>query len=657
MEERNSLSLKPPKDIKAYNIVDSNDYLELTSGDEYKLEYTDNPTYWRIQVFVTSELEKAEEIKEDLFSSGYENTYIARKGELYKVQLGNFQKEEKVSAVEEKLEEEDWDTWVISFSDDLGRAIAVYKEEELLFTAPGFRIQGDILLEDNYYPGEFEISISGEKLSIYNKVQLRDLLYGLMASFDEIDGGRYPSILKARAIAVRSYIFSVLFEGKKSYIYFPGYQGTKEVNNYIRDAVNSTDGIVLKEGELPAVSSDGYSVLLGSSDDRHEMDYVYELARIFALEEKGLNYREILSELYPEFEQVDLKENIESEQRVEARVFYGLRYREFRELTWWGPRVISILDLDLSKAHFTVDTVLAGNKITGLEAVGDMVRRNNALGGINGTFYQANGRPLGLVIKNGEILSEPVYERTAFGINSIGEILIDRIGWQGELFYKENKSLVLNGVNRSPSNDQAVLLNKAYGEKAPALSDNTLELIVENNRLVKVVKGWEESGRRSTLPENGFIIQIRGEKVDIAVDFEPGEEIQIQNSFSNEKWNQFDIVTAMGAGPNLITDGKIDITGTEEQFQSDILYGRAPRSALGITENNHLLLFTVDGRQQNLSIGMTLTELAEFMLKFDVHDGMNLDGGDSARMAVRGYTMNNPRFNRNTGSGIIIYRE
>jgi exopolysaccharide biosynthesis protein len=50
----------------------------------------------------------------------------------------------------------------------------------------------------------------------------------------------------------------------------------------------------------------------------------------------------------------------------------------------------------------------------------------------------------------------------------------------------------------------------------------------------------------------------------------------------------------------------------------------------------------VDGRQLDVSIGMTLPELAEFMLKLGCKEALNLDGGGSATLWAFGAVRNSP---------------
>ena len=45
---------------------------------------------------------------------------------------------------------------------------------------------------------------------------------------------------------------------------------------------------------------------------------------------------------------------------------------------------------------------------------------------------------------------------------------------------------------------------------------------------------------------------------------------------------------------------------------------------------------TVDGREFGISEGVTLTELGNLLLSYGVYSGVNLDGGGSSAMVIKG---------------------
>jgi exopolysaccharide biosynthesis protein len=68
--------------------------------------------------------------------------------------------------------------------------------------------------------------------------------------------------------------------------------------------------------------------------------------------------------------------------------------------------------------------------------------------------------------------------------------------------------------------------------------------------------------------------------------------------------------------------------------EKDVL--RHPRSAVGLSaDGKTLLLLAVDGRQDDISRGVTLAELAQLFIGFGAYNAINLDGGGSTSMILK----------------------
>jgi len=94
--------------------------------------------------------------------------------------------------------------------------------------------------------------------------------------------------------------------------------------------------------------------------------------------------------------------------------------------------------------------------------------------------------------------------------------------------------------------------------------------------------------------------------------------------------------------PALIVDG-------EKYVQGTFGYGLQPRSAVGQTMSGEFLMLIIDGRQVGHSIGATVNDLAEIMLRHKAYQAMNLDGGSSSIMNYRGKTINKPSSRNSLG--------
>ena len=110
------------------------------------------------------------------------------------------------------------------------------------------------------------------------------------------------------------------------------------------------------------------------------------------------------------------------------------------------------------------------------------------------------------------------------------------------------------------------------------------------------------------------------------------------NDLNSEYW---DVHEALHAGPILIKDNKIHVSIEEEVFFNTPVAGVQPRSAVGYTNDNHLILIVIDGRQVN-SRGVYLEELALIMKNLGCINALNLDGGGSSVLLVNENLMNRP---------------
>jgi exopolysaccharide biosynthesis protein len=81
--------------------------------------------------------------------------------------------------------------------------------------------------------------------------------------------------------------------------------------------------------------------------------------------------------------------------------------------------------------------------------------------------------------------------------------------------------------------------------------------------------------------------------------------------------------------PALIVDGEISITGSFGM-------GIQPRTTIGQTESGDFMMLIVDGRQVGYSLGCTVADCAEIMLRYGACQGANMDGGSSSVMWYKG---------------------
>lgn len=108
-------------------------------------------------------------------------------------------------------------------------------------------------------------------------------------------------------------------------------------------------------------------------------------------------------------------------------------------------------------------------------------------------------------------------------------------------------------------------------------------------------------------------------------------------------WQSASVSSLLTSGPLLVYGGQI-VDQLQEKFNTN----RHPRTAIGVTSNNHVIAVVADGRNAE-AYGMTTEELAIVMKALGCKDAMNLDGGGSStawvkKLGVVNYPSDNKMF-------------
>jgi len=120
-----------------------------------------------------------------------------------------------------------------------------------------------------------------------------------------------------------------------------------------------------------------------------------------------------------------------------------------------------------------------------------------------------------------------------------------------------------------------------------------------------------------------------------AVSAEPSFFISPEKKFTFFGPKPKNIWHALSGSHTLLINGSLHpkyTTCLKPEHCSDV----HPRTAIGVTDDNQLIMMVVDGRQPGHSIGVTLPELAYMMQSCGAVDAINMDGGGSSTMVVAG---------------------
>lgn len=310
------------------------------------------------------------------------------------------------------------------------------------------------------------------------------------------------------------------------------------------------------------------------------------------------------------------------------------------------PWSIHVFRIDRDHPELEFHTTTGNGALLGMSTVSQQLKSlppalGKPVAAINGDFYNNHpdypGDPRDVQIRQWELVSGPG-GHVCFWIDTSGNLRMTNVTSQFRIIWPD-RSVTPFGLNEERGKDAAVIYTPAIG--ASTRTSSGIELVLEpatnsmhlplragrsyHMRVVDVRSQADTHLTKETVVLSlGPNLAARlprprvGSLLDVALETTPDLK---------------DAMTAIGGGPTLIRNGK---AGQWSGFQL-----RHPRSALGWNKD-HIFLVEVDGRQSNLSVGMTLPELTDYMVKLGCENAINLDGGGSATLWVSGNVMNSP---------------
>lgn len=325
------------------------------------------------------------------------------------------------------------------------------------------------------------------------------------------------------------------------------------------------------------------------------------------------------------------------------------------------PWSIHVFKVSRSRPDLAFTTTLGGGDLLGMRTVAEQLKLfpgelGLPLAAVNGDFYVNEPEPLGdprdLQIHEGELISAPA-GHACFWISPSGEPQSTNVISRFRVVWPDGSETPF-GLNELREADAAVVYTRAAGTNAWT-RDGT-ELVLERNGdhpWLPMRAGQRLSARVRTIREGGgtpldreTLVLSLGPKVPASGKrLTPGATLQLVTETVPEISG---VATAIGGGPTLVRNGK------PMEWSGFLL--RHPRTAVGWNQD-HVFLVQVDGRQSDLSVGMTFPELAEYLVKLGCQEAVNLDGGGSATLWALGQVVNSPSEGqqRPAANSLVVY--
>ncbi len=374
----------------------------------------------------------------------------------------------------------------------------------------------------------------------------------------------------------------------------------------------------------------------------------------------------------------------------------GLTYRCILDRR--GPWLLHIVTIDLRKGGYQLDGARGAGTFFGREKVSAMATRFSAQGkepmvGINADFFDLrsgeveNNHVVGGEWVKGAVVTDSPHDdfdsaHTQFAMDEKGTPLIGRFELHGYAV-SASRTEPLLGINYRPAGRSGlVLFTPWYGMATPgdtsdrhapvtrdssgavtflpalradsarrlaaAATREAVEVVLQrrgrrgDTLLFHVAEGAVRKGGGTPIPSSGVVLSATGHAREMVAEVaRSGGLVKIVARLGSWAVPPRAVV---GGWPRLVEGGvnvgaaADSLEGTMPRFSA----ARHPRSAIALSaDSSRLMLAVVDGRRP-WSVGMTLSELADALIALGASEAMNLDGGGSSTLWIRGTVVNYP---------------
>lgn len=419
--------------------------------------------------------------------------------------------------------------------------------------------------------------------------------------------------------------------------------------------------LVISRGDVAAAPT--FRILIGEYDSQSEAGEM--LGRLTAdgfsaaLDADSKRYRIVIPGLSTESEAEDLRRQLLERGFAPPleiqNTLYDLTHPD-------GPWKINVLEADPKRIQVRV--AHAYDAAIGLETTAELAFRRGALAAINGGFFQMEGLLAGdsegTLRIEGTLLSEPDRGRGAVGfydLNGTAQAVFGRLGFRGQVRFADSEPFSLDGMNRERKPSEIILYTPEF-HRTTLTPPGGAEVVIEKGQITEIRDG---SGS-TPIPPAGMVLSIGDQRApEILPLLRSGAGVSVTTQLlpllpdPEGEWDR--AVDIVGGGPLLLWKGR-RLEEPEKESVSRVFYlARHPRTAAGVRADGTLLFVTVDGRQPETSVGMSIPELTDLMLELGCLSAVNLDGGGSTTMVIDGRVVNSPSGSspRRNGDAILLF--
>lgn len=317
----------------------------------------------------------------------------------------------------------------------------------------------------------------------------------------------------------------------------------------------------------------------------------------------------------------------------------GVKYETLRVS---GPNRVFMLTINPASAA-TMDVTTAGWRLPKFAQVSTMASRTTAVAAVNGDFGLPPGRPGHAYAEDG------VFKQTSpLGVS--GKNFSTRLDESTSYIGRPQASVDVTPEGTAPFTVDLWNQGAPEGEEIAGFTafGGTLETPPKNACYVRLVA----SGDPNWLPGDAGIdhAYVVGEQICDGPPMVVGQDTVLVANIGTLSattlagltvgqtvrlsWSLGwpGVTDTIGGSPILVDNGALAVTSS----CNTSFCGRNPRTAIGIKSSGQIMLVVIDGRKPRYSVGMTTFQEAVFMKNHGAVWALNLDGGGSSTMWIKG---------------------
>ncbi|MEA1974266.1 MAG: phosphodiester glycosidase family protein [Bacillota bacterium] len=310
----------------------------------------------------------------------------------------------------------------------------------------------------------------------------------------------------------------------------------------------------------------------------------------------------------------------------------SIKYIEKKQLTNNKWIIVKSLIIDISDNKTEIAPLFNNENLKVPKTLTNLCEKtNNIIGAINGDFFNPNeNTAIGPVINNGDLIYNGTSDNSfnVFGITNINTPFISNLEKFNLIAKTKKLDIIIDYKNKDYTHlNNTILIDKQYNKFSIGNNSKTTvtEIVISNNKISDIRYNMSPV----EILDNTFVLVIPDSKNINISNLKVGDTVTINSPQVIEV-----IKSIIGGGSIIVKDGQIN-----SEFSLEIK-GEHPRTAIGYTKDRkHIIMTTVEGRKSFIP-GVTENELANIMIDLGADYALNLDGGGSSTLAIRGFGLN-----------------